>query len=172
MDQSSVAAAGAALVASVGNMTTSATNKLQDVSRKVALARLLDDKSSSSSSSSSTNSDKAVDGKENSSVNSTGSRDLASRKVFSERGNNNNDNNNSNTARGAGHTNHGDLEALRDLRDLSSIVSEVERRAAALREAIDAHRRDNEARRAMSDATRQQTAQLAATLSALPEHLP
>ncbi|CAN0243215.1 unnamed protein product, partial [Ectocarpus sp. 12 AP-2014] len=105
MDQSSVAAAGAALVTSVGNMTTSATNKLQDVSRKVALARLLDDESSSSSSS--TNRDKAVDGKENSSVSSTASRDLASRKVFSERGNNNNDNNNINTARGAGHTNHG-----------------------------------------------------------------
>lgn len=164
MDQSSVAAAGAALVVSVGNMTTSATNKLQDVSRKVTLASLLDDKSSSTTT---TNSDKAI-GKENSGVNnSASSRDLAGKKVFSERGNN------SNTSTAAsGHTNHVDLEALRDLRDLSSIVSEVERRAAALREAIDGHRRDNAARRAMSDATRQQTAQLAATLSALPEHLP
>ncbi|CAM9512062.1 unnamed protein product [Pylaiella littoralis] len=187
MDSASFAvSAGEALVASIGDMTSSSTNKFRDVSRKVTLARLLDEKSSSSSSSSSDKAKSSDDDKENSrtTTNSSGSgnailseRCSSSSSSSSNNNNNSNDNSRNNSSCIGGGTttllaNRGGLEALRDLRDLSSIVSEVERRAAALREAIESHRRDNIARREMSETTRQQTAQLAATLSALPEHLP
>lgn len=164
---------GNALVAAIAGLTESSENKLRDVSRKATLARLLDDRSGSGSSTNSDGGGRTID-KENSSRSSTVSRGLASSSpnaVFSERGNCNN-NNITTGAAAVIQTNHGNLEALRNLRDLSSIVSEVERRVAVLREAIDNRRRDNAARREMSDTARQQTAQLAGTLAALPEHLP
>lgn len=173
MDSASfVVSAGEALVASIGDMTSSSTNKLRDVSRKVTLVRLLDERSSSSSSrSNSNNTNSSADDKENNSSSAITNAPGRSA-VFSERSSNNNDNSSIGGGTSTLQANRGGLEALRDLRDLSSIVSEVERRAAALREVIESHRRDNIARREMSQTTRQQTAQLAATLSALPEHLP
>lgn len=162
MDSSFAVSAGEALVASIGEMTQSSTIKLRDISRKVTLARLLDDTTSTSTN---TNQE-STDDKENGTLTITTAGQNA---VLSERSNNST---NSNIGRTTVRTNHGAVEALRDLRDLSSIVSEIERRAATLRDAIDTHRRDNEARREMSETTRQQTAQLAATLLALPEHLP
>eukprot|EP00752_Nemacystus_decipiens_P010314 g9189.t1 len=140
-------------------MTQSSTNKLRDISRKVTLARLLDDTTSTATTNTNT------EDKENGTLTINAGGPNA---VLSERSSNSS----SNIGRTAVRTNHGAIEALRDLRDLSSIVSDIERRAATLREEIDAHRRDNEARREMSETTRQQTAQLAATLLALPEHLP
>lgn len=175
MGSSSVGTTGNALVAAIAGMTDSSKNKLRDVARKATLARLLDDGSSASS----TNNDGGhTTDKENSSRGSAVGRGLSSSNtghVFSERSNINNkhnDNSTSSTGAAGTHTNHVNLEALRNLRDLCSIVSEVERRMAVLRDTIDSHRRDNAARREMSEITRQQTAQLAATLAALPEHLP
>ena len=157
-------------MASIGEMTQSSTNKLRAISRKVTLVRLLDDTSTG-------NADGAIDDKENGSHITIAA---AKKGLFSERSSN--DTNNGTTKAGSGgggggggtiaRTNHAAVEALRDLRDLNSIVSEVERRAAALRDAIDSHRRDNNARREMSETARRQTAQLAATLTALPAHLP
>lgn len=160
MDSSFAVSVGEALVSSIGDMTQSSTNKLRGISRKVTLARLLDDRASNTS-----NTENAAEDKENGTHNIKAAGQHAG---LSERSNNNG----SNIGRTTLRTNHGADEALRDLRDLSSIVSEIERRAATLRDAIDTHRRDNEARRGMSETTRQQTAQLAATLLALPAHLP
>lgn len=169
MDSSFAVSAGEALVASIGEMTQSSTNKLIDISRKVTLARLLDDTTSNTNTNANANNEN-TDGKENGTLTINAAGQNA---VLSERSNNTSSSSGgSNIGRTTARTNHGAVEALRDLRDLSTIVSEIERRAATLRDAIDTHRRDNEARREMSETTRQQTAQLAATLLALPEHLP
>lgn len=169
MDSSFAISAGEALVASIGELTQSSTNKLRDISRKVTLARLLDDSCSTSS-----NTADNTTGNGNTADKENGTHTInivGQNSILAERSNNSSSS--SNTGRTTTvRTNHGATEALRDLRDLSSIVSEIERRAATLRDAIDSHRRDNEARREMSETTRQQTAQLAATLLALPEHLP
>lgn len=63
-------------------------------------------------------------------------------------------------------------KVIKDLRSLEAIVSGLERRVAEMRDAIDQERRGNTATRGMSETTRQQTAQLAATSNSLPEHLP
>eukprot|EP00903_Cladosiphon_okamuranus_P010352 g9795.t1 len=163
MDSTFAFSAGEALVASVGEMAQSSTNKLRDISRKVTLVRLLDDTTSNTNNQNPDDKDKE---------NGTRTINTADHKiVLSERSSSNNSSRNTSRTTVV-RANHGTVEALRDLRDLSSIVSEIERRAATLRNAIDTHRRDNEARREMSETTLQQTAQLAATLLALPEHLP
>lgn len=163
MDSSFAVSAGEALVVSIGEMTKSSTNKLRDISRKVTLARLLDDGSNNHANHINTNN--TNNDKENGTHTTNAAGQTA---ALSERSSNSSNVGRTTTLR----TNHGAVEALRDLRDLSSIVSEIERRAATLRDAIDTHRRDNEARREMSKTTRRQTAQLAATVLALPEHLP
>lgn len=61
---------------------------------------------------------------------------------------------------------------LDDLRSLDSILSDLERRAAAMRVAIDDQRRDNVILEQLARQTRRQTAQLATTCASLPKHLP
>lgn len=61
---------------------------------------------------------------------------------------------------------------LDDLRSLDSILSDLERRAAAMRAAIDAQRRDNVILEQLARQTRRQTAQIATTCASLPQHLP
>ncbi len=162
MDSSFASSVGEVMVASIGEMTQSTSTKVRDLSRKVTLARLLDDTTSNTD-------DTTIDGKENGSHTTI----VATKKeVFSERSGNNNSSSGSNAGGTVLRTNHAAVEALRNLRDLNNIVSEIERRSAALRDAIDTHRRENSARREKAKTARQQTAQLAATLSALPAHLP
>ena len=61
---------------------------------------------------------------------------------------------------------------LDDLRSLDTILTDLERRAAAMRETIDNQRRSNATIKQLTQQTRRQTAQLAAACASLPEHLP
>lgn len=61
---------------------------------------------------------------------------------------------------------------LDDLRSLDSIMSDLERRAAAMRASIDDQRRGNVILEQLARQTQRQTAQIATTCASLPEHLP
>lgn len=140
-------AAGEAFVASFSDMTRSMAGQTRALARKVSLAQLLDVN----------HSDNSSDNKENSTI-------AAANHALPSHGNG---------SRGVyGNTGNAHGKVLEDLRSLDSIVSDLERRTAVMRDAIESHRRGNAAIQEMSETARQRTAQLAAVCASLPEHLP
>lgn len=176
MDVSSAIPAGEAFVTSFSDMTRLMVGQSRALARKVSLAQLLDDGDSSNRNNDNSNGTNisSKDNKENSlSNNSSSSRAATNTNTkhsgLSEQSNTGSNNNGAAVLVG---TNKARAKVVQDLRSLDAIVLDLERRAASMRDAIDRQRRGNEAFRELSEATRQQTAQLAAACAALPEHLP
>lgn len=177
MDVSSAIPAGEAFVTSFSDMTRLMVGQSRALARKVSLAQLLDDGDSSNrnnDNSNGTNSSSSKDNKENSLSNNGSSSRAATNTNTKHSGlsEHNNTGSNNNGAAVLVGTNKARAKVVQDLRSLDAIVLDLERRAASMRDAIDRQRRGNEAFRELSEATRQQTAQLAAACAALPEHLP
>lgn len=154
--------AGEAFVASFAGMTRSMVAQSRALARKVSLAQLLDDTSSTND-----HNNTNTNNKENRHINgintTNGSvsslrQDGAGAVVV---GNTNNNNSSSNRE-----------TVLDNLRSLDAIVADLERRSAAVRDAIDREQRGNEAIQEMTETTKRRTIELAATCDALPQHLP
>ena len=191
MDVSSAIPAGEAFVTSFSDMTRLMVGQSRALARKVSLAQLLEDggdHDGDTSNHKNDNSDGNNSGgkynKENSRSNDSSSSRSSrvatntntkhsglSEHTDSSSSSNNNNNNNNGAAVPVG-TNKARAKVVQDLRSLDAIVLDLERRAASMRDAIDRQRRGNEAFRELSEATRRQTAQLAAACASLPEHLP
>lgn len=183
MDISSAIPAGEAFVTSFSDMTRLMVGQSRALARKVSLAQLLDDGDHDDGDNSNRNNDSSSSGNNNSKDNKENSRSNNNSRATTRNNtattNTNNKHSglsehtdNSNGAAVLVGANKARAKVVQDLRSLDAIVLDLERRAASMRDAIDRQRRGNEAFRELSEATRRQTAQLAAACASLPEHLP
>ena len=175
MDVSSAIPAGEAFVTSFSDMTRLMVGQSKALARKVSLAQLLDDGDHDSDNTINRNNDNRSNGNSGSSRrdNRENSRSSSGNRAATNSGlsEHTDSSNNRGPAVLVG-TTKARAKVVQDLRSLDAIVLDLERRAASMRDAIDRQRRGNEVFRELSEATRRQTAQLAAACASLPEHLP
>lgn len=153
-ESSSAVPAGEAFIESFSEMTRSMLAQSRALSRKVSLAQLLED-------SCTTNTNTKSENTESASANALGDQPAtASTRPQS--------------GLGAASANAGSAreKVLKDLRSLDTIVSELELRAAAAREAIDRERRGCSEIEELRAAARQRAEDIAAVCLALPQYLP
>lgn len=178
MDVSSAIPAGEAFVTSFSDMTRLMVGQSRALARKVSLAQLLDDNGDHDSESNSNHADGNGSSKDNKENNRNGSSRInaitrnTANTGLSEHTKSNNISNSNGAAGVFVGANKARAKVVQDLRSLDAIVLDLERRAASMRDAIDLQRRGNEAFLELSEATRRQTAQLAAACASLPQHLP